>query len=387
MKRFALFLIALAALAASPAAAGSGMDCPLARQPYSSRTLLTDLLLNPATKAILDREVPDLVSGLSRGHGGGPLPPGFTTIISPELLLGMRPGGQALVARLDASLAKVPLTKAAIRARCARYDRTPPKLPGRIGRPAILVFEKITGFRDGPSVEAAQVALKAMAARRGWTLIFSENGAVFNARDLARFDAVVWNNVSGDALTVPQQNAFKAWLAKGGGYAGFHGSAGDPVQVWDWYVDTLVGARFIGHSMDPQYQTGRVVVEDRDHPITRGLPAEWTMSEEWYSFAKSPRTDGTRILATLDERSYSPVGFGGRDIRMGDHPIAWIRCIGSARSFYTAIGHRPESYTEPNSARLLEQGIAWAAGLGETRCRKGKETRASSTPARKQGSR
>jgi hypothetical protein len=59
---------------------------------------------------------------------------------------------------------------------------------------------------------------------------------------------------------------------------------------------------------------------------------------------------------------------------MGDHPIAWSRCIGNGRSFYTAIGHRPESYVEPNSLKLLEQGIAWAAGLGETRCLGGVES-------------
>ena len=50
------------------------------------------------------------------------------------------------------------------------------------------------------------------------------------------------------------------------------------------------------------------------------------------------------------------------------HPIAWTRCVGNGRSFYTAIGHRPESYVEPHSAILLERGIAWAMGLGGTGC-------------------
>jgi type 1 glutamine amidotransferase len=61
---------------------------------------------------------------------------------------------------------------------------------------------------------------------------------------------------------------------------------------------------------------------------------------------------------------------------MGDHPIAWTHCLGDGRAFYTAIGHRPESYTEPNSAELLEQGVAWAAGVGETRCKAGREVAA-----------
>jgi hypothetical protein len=39
--------------------------------------------------------------------------------------------------------------------------------------------------------------------------------------------------------------------------------------------------------------------------------------------------------------------------------------------FYSAVGHRPESYSEPHHVRLLEQAITWAAGAGTTRCRDG----------------
>jgi type 1 glutamine amidotransferase len=365
-----LFLLC-AAFIPRPAAASPGMDCPLARQPYSTKTILTDLLINPATKAVLDDDAPDLIAGLTRGHGGGALPPGFASIISPQFILQSQPGAGSLTAKLNKHFAKVPLTPQAIRARCARYDRIPPVLPARIKQPAILVFQKINGFRDAASVDAASEALRAMGARRGWTMVFIDNGAVFNAQDLKRFDAVVWNNVSGDALTVPQQDAFKSWLWRGGGFAGFHGSAGDPVYVWDWYADRLIGARFSGHPMSPQFQEGRVIVADPASAITRGLGDGWTMTEEWYSFAASPRTKGAHILATLDESTYSPVGFDNKDLRMGDHPIAWTQCVGRGRSFYSAIGHLPENYSEPHSLKLLEQGIAWAAGLGETHCGRG----------------
>lgn len=384
-RRLAGIMLAAGLCGAIPAqAAGRGMDCPLAHQPYSSRTLLIDLLINPATKAILERDLGGKLKFMP-SRMISTTPPTFAAILTPAELVAM--GGatedRTLLTKLDADLKAVPLTRTDILARCARYDETPPELPAVIRHPAILVFDKITGFRDGPSVDAATAALKAMAARRGWHLVFSDNGAVFNARDLARFDAVVWNNVSGDALTVPQEEAFKAWLAKGGGFAGFHGSAGDPVYVWDWYADTLIGARFAGHPMNPQFQEAKVRVDDPASAITRGLGDGWSMTEEWYSFKSSPRKTGAHILATLDEGSYSPKGMGGQDLRMGaDHPIAWTRCIGNGRSFYSAIGHRPESYSEPHSIRLLEQGIAWAAGLGETRCHDGREQRRSPAAAR-----
>jgi type 1 glutamine amidotransferase len=367
----ALFLLG----AGSACAAPPGMDCPLATTPYSSATPLIDLLIDPRARAVLDRELGPVLDRMPPRFATT-TPPSFATIIAVRELIGMigRKDGDAVAAKLDAELRAIPLTDAAIRARCARYDRTPPPIPPEIRHPALLVFDKITGFRDGPSVDATADAIKAIARQRGWMLYFSANGAVFNRRDLARFDAVIWNNVSGDALTVPQEQAFRHYLAQGGGFVGFHGAGGDPLYVWDWYADTLIGARFIGPPMAPQFQDARVVVDDDRSAITQGLGGGWTMKDEWYSFAASPRKTGAHILLTLDESSYNPIGYGGQRLAMGDHPIAWTRCIGDGRSFYSAIGHRPESYTEPHNRQLMEQGIAWAAGLGKTRCRAGQET-------------
>jgi type 1 glutamine amidotransferase len=87
------------------------------------------------------------------------------------------------------------------------------------------------------------------------------------------------------------------------------------------------------------------------------------------------------VLVRLDESTYQPFE-GKQDLRMGDHPIAWTRCLGNGRSFYTAIGHRPENYKEPHSVTLLENGIAWAAGLGGTQCRDDKEVPAKEVPVK-----
>ncbi len=307
-----------------------------------------------------------------------PTPPTFAAIITPRWLMASAlapkgaPSGPRAIAALDRALAAIPITRAAAERRCARYDHEPPVLPKPARRPAILVFEKITGFRDAPSVNAAHQAFADMAARRGWSIAFTDNGAAFNPAQLKVFDAVVWNNISGDALTLPQETAFKAYLAAGGGYAGVHGAAGDPTYLWDWYADTLVGARFIGHPMDPQFQAAKVVVERPGMGIAARLPASWTMTEEWYSFAASPRAKGVHVLAHLDESTYKP----GPRLAMGDHPIAWAHCLQNGRAFYTAIGHRPESYAEPSSLELLEQGVAWAAGAGDTHCKAGREVSA-----------
>ncbi|MBB4612556.1 ThuA domain-containing protein [Novosphingobium taihuense] len=359
---------ALALLSGTAEAAGV-TDCPLGRQSLSTQSPLADVLDVPAARAVVEAASPGLPEMMMKPFGGNALPPGFDRIVTPRSVLTMLgKGDPAFVAKLDAGLARVKLSPADVATRCRTYDNDRPALPADLPRESILVFGKITGFRDSPSVNAAQTALRGIAARHGWGIVFTDKGGVFNARDLARFKAVVWNNVSGDALTIPQRAAFRTWIERGGGYAGIHGSGGDPQFFWDWYADTLIGARFIGHPMAPQFQEARVVVEDKIHPAAQGLPADWHMTEEWYSFDRSPRSKTTRVIATLDESTYNPGEGFGRKLAMGDHPIAWTRCLAKGRSFYTAIGHRPENYSQPESVKLLDQGILWAMGLAPEGC-------------------
>ncbi len=248
-----------------------------------------------------------------------------------------------------------------------RYDHEPPALPAELASPALLVFSKTAGFRHEEAIPAGTAALREIAEARGWGFFATERGAVHNAEQLARFDAVVWLNVSGDVVDDTQKAAFRAWLEAGGGWIGIHGSGGDPKYHWSWYVDHLLGAQFTGHPMGPQFQEASVVVEDRTHPATRHLGETWVRTDEWYSFSESPRDRGARVLLRLDEASYSPlmkIGFIERDLRMGDdHPVAWSHCVGEGRVFYSALGHQAEAYAEPAHRTLLEQAVAWGMGL------------------------
>ena len=366
-------LVQLPACVAMRAAEDEATNCPAAFRPYSSAgTPLIDLLLNPETKAIVNTDLPGFVDRLPKMLTAT-TPPTLADILTIRNMASeFMPIPGATLDKLDKDLALVKPTRESAVVRCARYDHTTPSLPETLSHPAILVFSKSNGFRDDPSVNGAIAALKGMAERDHWSLTFIDNAAVFNANDLKRFDAVVWNNVSGDVLTVAQRNDFKAYIEQGGGFAGFHGSGGDFYYDWDWYPDTLIGARFLSHPMSPQFQAAKLKVDDSKDAIVKGLASEWTMTDEWYSFKTDPRAKHAHVLVTLDESTYSPMT-GKVDIRMGDHPIAWTQCVGNGRSFYTAIGHRPEGYSEPNTSKLMEQGVAWAAGLGQSSCQDGKE--------------
>jgi len=361
IRRLLIGAAALASAFAPAVAARPVTDCPNRDAPFSADAPVIDLLLSPAARAVLEREMGPLGGGGS-ARFFSTTPPTFAAILTlkeTSRFSGMKP---ERIAALDVELRQLPVTAADRVARCTRYDNEVPVFDLPAGkRPRVLLFEKINGFKDEPSVNAANAAVRAMAERKGWAVAVTDKGGAINPRTLRQFDVVIWNNISGDVLTLSQRAALRRWLDRGGGFVAMHGSAGDFVYWWDWYPDRLIGARFIGHPMNPQFQEARVVTNTA-HPLATGLPAEWRMTDEWYSFRTNPRAVGANVLLTLDESSYKPVGTMGQDIRMGkDHPIAWTNCIGRGRTFYSAIGHMPETYVEPNHVRLLETAITWAA--------------------------
>jgi uncharacterized protein len=364
----------LAALFASTPVQAA-IDCPLRDAPFTLNSPLYDVLLSPTAKAAVDAVQPGFTASI---------PPFFASLQTPSFgtILTLKAVtrftgkiDEAQQARLDTALRAVPVTATDKVARCARYDNDKPvfgKAPA--GKLRVLLFEKMTGFRDGPSVEAAKKAISAMAQSNGWHLAVTDKGGAINTATLKQFDVVIWNNISGDVLTLTQRKAFTNWMNKGGGFVGMHGSGGDPVYFWDWYADSLLGARFTGHPSDPQFQSATVNIESSPSGIGAGLPATFTMNDEWYSFEKSARLSGSHVIATLDETTYKQVGRFGTNIVMGkDHPIVWTRCVGDGRSFYSAIGHRPEIYGEPNHVKLLEVAIMWAANKGLSSCKAGSE--------------
>lgn len=334
-------------------------DCALKDAPFSITSPFYDVLLSEAAKAVFEKHRPSLLSALPPMFSQGEVP-SFATILDVKTIAMMSGMSEAKIAALDVDLRAVPVSETDKVARCERYDNDIPTFTLEPGKPALLVFEKINGFKDTPSVDAAHAALEAMAARKGYSIVFTDKGGAFNAKTLAQFDAVLWNNISGDVLTLSQRTAFQDFLAKGGGYIGLHGSAGDPTYFWDWYPDTLIGARFAGHPMDPQFQEARVVVHG-DHALTAGLPTEWRMTDEWYAFKTNPKSSGAKVLLSLDESTYGHKDRAGRDLSMGgDHPIAWTKCIGKGRMFYSAIGHMPDTYSHPINLRVMENGLDWA---------------------------
>jgi type 1 glutamine amidotransferase len=220
----------------------------------------------------------------------------------------------------------------------------------------VLVFARTAGFRHD-SIPAGIQAVRDLGAANSFTVTATEDAARFTATNLARFEAVVFLNTTGDVLDATQQSAFEAYVRGGGGYVGVHAAA-DTEYGWPFYGE-LVGAWFASH---PAIQPATVRVEDRAHPATAHLGRTWTRTDEHYDYRTNPRATA-RVLARLDESTYSGGGMGA------DHPITWCKTVPDGRSFYTGMGHTRESYADQAFRRLLLGGIRYAAGEAEADCR------------------
>jgi uncharacterized protein (TIGR03437 family) len=219
----------------------------------------------------------------------------------------------------------------------------------------VLVFSRTLGFRHD-SIPNGLAAITQLGLENGFATDATEDPSLFTDANLARYKTVVFLLTTGDVLDANQEAAFQRYLQNGGGFVGIH-SASDTEYDWSWYGG-LVGAYFQGH---PDIQLARLRIEDRLHPSTSFLGAEWDRTDEWYNFRTNPR-GRVKVLATIDETSY----LGGT---MGaDHPIAWCQFYDGGRAWYTAGGHTAESYSDSLFRQHLLGAIQFTAGLKDGDC-------------------
>ncbi|MFJ5837934.1 ThuA domain-containing protein [Streptomyces shenzhenensis] len=220
----------------------------------------------------------------------------------------------------------------------------------------VLVFSKTAGFRHD-SIPEGITAVRELGTDGGFAVDATEDAGAFTAKNLRRYDAVVFLSTTGDVLDAAQQRAFEGYIRQGGGYVGVHAAA-DTEYDWAFYGG-LAGAYFQSH---PAIQPATVDVEDRGHPATSDLAQTWDRTDEWYNYRSNPR-ERAHVLASLDESSYT----GGT--MNGDHPIAWCQDYQGGRAFYTGGGHTKESYAEPAFRQHLLGGIRWVIGDAQADCR------------------
>jgi type 1 glutamine amidotransferase len=212
----------------------------------------------------------------------------------------------------------------------------------------VLMLTATAGFRHD-SIPTARTVVASLASRSGeFGVAATENLADLTSTRLASTDVLMFALTSGElALDDTQKRAVLDFVNAGGGFIGIH-SASDTLYEWSDY-GRLVGAYFKEH---PWTQQGAVSVEDPSHPITSGLGASFTLTEEFYTFRQNPRPS-VHVLLSLDAASVGA---------QGDFPLAWTQTIGRGRSYYNALGHFSETWTDVRFQTQIAAAIRWTAG-------------------------
>jgi uncharacterized protein len=259
-------------------------------------------------------------------------------------------------------------------------------LPSRIfaaKKKSVLVFTKSSGWEhdvvkrvDG-KLSIVEQAITSLGSKQGFDVTATKDGGVFDSKDFHKYAAMLFFT-TGDLTTVGtdknpamsaqgKQSLLNA-IHDGLGFVGVHAASDtfhtppDPEDGSNRYIAhgdksdpylRMLGGEFITHGSSPRLQTTNIIVNDPKFPGLEGVTSPFTFNDEWYSL-KDFRTD-LHVILTLDTK-----GMSGKPYERPPYPMTWARMEGKGRVFYTAIGDRPENWSNDLFLNLLGGGIRWA---------------------------
>jgi uncharacterized protein len=200
----------------------------------------------------------------------------------------------------------------------------------------VLLVTEARGYVHD-SIPAARAELQRLDARDRRFRIVEVPGADITAARLRGAAAVVFANSNGE-LPI-DRGALRRFVQRGGGLAGFHSASGmfDDWPGWE----SLLGGRFDHHGPAGAVETVRVTRPH--HPAVRGVPARFSLREEFYV-----HEPGVERRATVLARW----GAAGR-------PLVWARTPGRGRVFYDALGHFSATWSDARQRALVRSGLRW----------------------------
>ncbi len=196
--------------------------------------------------------------------------------------------------------------------------------------------------------------------------------------EFSKYD-VVLSNYNGQPWPDRVQKALEDYVSNGGGLVIVH-AANNAFGHWPKYNemiglgwhDNKFGDRMTiddkgqpvrtskgegpGAGHGPQHSY-KIVVRDPDHPVTKGMPAEWMHAkDELYHGQRGPAKD-MHILAS----AYSSKDKGGTGT---NEPMIWVIPFGKGRVFTTVMGHvggGDEAIRCIGFETTVARGSEWAA--------------------------
>ena len=161
-----------------------------------------------------------------------------------------------------------------------------------------LVFSKTAGVppRRDPDGQRRDPAL---GTQKNWQVDPTEDASLFTDAVLSHYDVVIFNSTTGDvAQRRPSRRRSSASSAPA---RATWASTRRPTPSTTGTGTASWWARYF-RNHPAGTPTATVVVEDTDRPVTAGLPARWTRTDEWYNY----KTSDNSSTATTTARATPP---------------------------------------------------------------------------------
>lgn len=206
--------------------------------------------------------------------------------------------------------------------------------------------------------------LKALLTKAGMSVDVTESPSKdLTADNLAKYDVLLLNykdtknGVPESRWSEQNKQAFAQAVEKGKGLVVYHHASSAFVsgEPWDQQFERIIAGGWRKQGHHGKKHAFNVKKTDKQHPITKDLPAEFGHSiDELYQ--NSVMFHDNVVLATaFSDKSIDPKNTDK------DEPIVWVATHGKGRVVNNVLGHDTAGMQSPGFKTLMIRCVEWAA--------------------------
>ena len=228
--------------------------------------------------------------------------------------------------------------------------------------PKVLVYTKNGEGFVHDNIPASIKAIQKLGRENGFLVDVSDDPADFTRENLSAYQCLIFSNTNNQVFHTDEQRlALVHYIEAGGGFVGIHSACGSE-RNWPWFW-AMLGGKFSRH---PPLQEFNIRVIDNNNPATRFLGDIWKWEDECYYLDNLNPDIHVLLAADLStvedpEKEKYPGNIFGKLF-----PLAWCHEYDGGRQFYSALGHKPEYYSDQVYMKHILGGITWVLeGINE----------------------
>ena len=229
----------------------------------------------------------------------------------------------------------------------------------------ILIVSRCEGFVH-KSIPLGVKTIQLLGEKTGaYTAVETKDLSVFNKKELAQYDAVLFLSSTKLDPAPEQRAALLEFVRAGKGIIGIH-AATDNFYQWEEGAK-MMGGLFCHHPWKASC-TVQMKLDEPDHPINACFHGEsFKVKDEIYQFKDPYSRSNQRVIVSLDMNDPDTKAVkGGMPEKIkrtdGDFGVTWVRKEGKGRVFYCSMGHNHHIFFDDRILEHYLAGIQYALG-------------------------